>query len=275
MDRRTAWLLTGVLALCCVALALAAVYPFATAAPHAENPVDERFTVPEATEYRTEGAIVVDGTTALEFEGAVASGGGRYQVVDEGGVRTERYQASPDSPVYSRIVVEGGSADRRRDHITADTDRELLRETRTDGTVAFIVKGEPGETAEAISGTASVVVRSLYVVGYDRNAGDPREPNVYVPENGWYEGAEAYRVTGATGEVRTAADTTAVRSVAVTWEQTRPAGTYAESVLARLTSDAPRTYNLSFRFEAGETTVNRPAWVTDYVEAGRQRDRSG
>jgi len=264
MDSRTARLLSGVLALCCLALVFAAVYPFTTASPHSERPVDERFTVPEASEYRASGAIVVDGETALGFEGAVAADSGRYQFVDEGDVRTEQYQASPDSPVYERIVVESdGSTDRRRDQIRSDTDRELLRENRTGETVTFIVKRNSGEIADNVAGTASVIVRSLYVTGYEREADESREVNVYEPQNGWYEGTETYRVTGAMGEVRTAHGSTAVRSATVRWDQTRPAGTYAESVLVRLTGDAPRTYELSFEFDSGETRVNRPAWVAD------------
>ena len=263
MDRRTARLLNGVLALCCLAIVFAAVCPFSTASPHAANPVDARFTVPESDEYRATGAIVVDGETALEFEGAVTADGGRYQFIDEGTVRTEQYQASPGDPVYSRIVVEeDDSTDRQRDHIQRDPDQELLRENRTGETVTFILKGEPRDMVDAISGTASVVVRSLYVTGYERKADEPQDANVYKPRNGWYDGTEPYRVTGATGDVQTAADTTAVRSATVAWDQTRPAGTYAEFGLVRLTSDAPRTYDLSFEFDSGETTVNQPAWVT-------------
>ncbi|GAA5433548.1 hypothetical protein [Haloarcula japonica] len=264
MNRRTARVLNGVLALCCLALVFAAVYPFSTASPHSDNPPDARFTVPESDEYRATGAIVADGETAFEFEGAVTADGGRYQFIDEGDVRTEQYQASANSPVYSRIVVDGdGTTDRRQDQIRSDTDQKLLRVNRTQGTVTFIVKGEGGDMADAISGTASVVVRSLYVTGYERQTDESQEATVYKPKNGWYEGTESYRVTEATGEVRTAGDTTAVRSATVTWDQTRPAGTYAESVLVRLTSDAPRTYDLSFEFDSGETTVNQPAWVTE------------
>ena len=262
MDRRTARLLNGVLALCCLALVFAAVYPFSTASPHSENPVDSQFAVPEADEYRATGAIVVEGKTALKFEGAVTADGRRYQSVDEGAVRTEQYQAAPDGPVYERIIVDGrNSIDQRRAQIRSDTDRELLRENRTEGAVTFIVNGESGDIADDINGTASVVVRSLYATGYEREADDSQGATVYKPKNGWYEGTEPYRVTGATGEVRTAPDTTAVRSATVTWEQTVPAGTYAESALVRLTSDAPRTYDLSFEFESGQATVNRPAWV--------------
>lgn len=264
MDRRTARLLNGVLALCCLTLIFAAVYPFTTASPHSTNPSDSRFTVPESDEYRATGAIVVDGETAFGFEGAVTADGGRYQFVDEGDVRTERYQASPDSPVYSRIVVEDDDRiAHRRAQIRSDTDDELLRENRSEGTVTFIVKGDAEDMADDVGGTASVVVRSLYVTGYERTATEQSEAVVYEPKGGWYEGAAPYRVTAATGEVRTVSETTAVRSATVTWDQTIPAGTYAEFALVRLTSDAPRSYDLSFEFESGETTVQEPAWVPD------------
>jgi hypothetical protein len=264
MDRRTARLLNGVLALCCLALVFAAVYPFSTASPQAENPVDERLTVPESDEYRASGAIVADSETALEFEGAVTADGGRYLFIDEGDVRTEQYQASPGDPVYSRIVVEDDdSTDRRREQIQSDTDRELLQETRADGAVTFIVKQESENVADDISGASSVVVMSLYPVGYKREADTAQAATVYRPKNGWYEGRETYHVTGATGTVRTVGDTTDVRSATVTWDQTRPAGTYAELPLIRLTGDAPKTFDISFEFDSGETTVTRPAWVTD------------
>jgi hypothetical protein len=264
MDRRTGRVLNGILAVCCLALVFAAVFPVTTASSHSENPVDRRFTVPESEEYRATGAIVVDGETAFGFEGAVTADGRRYQFVDEGDVRTEQYQASPDSPVYSRIVVEDeGRIAQRREQIRSDTDHELLRESRSEGTVTFIVKGDAEDMADDVGGTASVVVRSLYVTGYERKAVEQSGAVVYEPKGGWYEGASPYRVTVATGEVRTASDTTAVRSATVTWDQTTPAGTYAESALVRLTSDAPRTYDISFEFDSGGTTVTRPAWVTD------------
>ncbi|KAA9395851.1 hypothetical protein Har1130_15715 [Haloarcula sp. CBA1130] len=264
MDRRTARLLNGVLALCCLALVFAAVFPFTTVDPHSKKPVDERFTVPDADEYRATGVIVADNETALEFEGAVTAGGGRYLSVDEGDVRTERYQASPGDPVYRRLVVEDDSStDRRRDQIQSDSDLELLRTNRTDGAVTFISKQDSDDLAGDVSGTASVVVMNLYLVGYEQEATSSQAATVYTPKNGWYEGREAYHVTGATGTVRTVGETTAVRSATVTWDQTRPAGTYAEFALVRLTGDGPKTYDLSFEFESGETTVNRPAWVTD------------
>ena len=264
MDRRTARRLNGVLVLCCLALVFAAVYPFSTVDPHSKNPADEQFTVPESDEYRATGAIVADGESALEFEGAVTADGERYLSIDEGAVRTERYQASPGDPVYSRLVVEdNGSTDRRRDQIQSDTDRELLREHRTEGAVTFIIKQDAGDMADAVSGAASVVVMSLYIVGYEPDTDTAQGTTVYKPKNGWYEGRDAYRVTGATGHVRTVGDTTGVRSATVTWDQTRPAGTYAEFAFVRLTGDAPKTYALSFEFESGETTVRRPAWATD------------
>ncbi|MFB6223513.1 MAG: hypothetical protein ABEH86_07550 [Haloarcula sp.] len=278
MDRRTARLLNGVLALCCLALVFAAVYPFSTASAHTENPVDERFTVPESDDYRAAGAIVADSETALEFEGAVTADGGRYLFIDEGAIRTEQFQASPGAPVYSRIVVDDdGSTDRRREQIQSDTDRELLRVNRTEGAVTFIIKQESVNLADEVSGASSVVVMSLYPVGYEREADTSQGATVYKPKNGWYDGRESYRITRASGQVRTVGNTTDVRSATVTWDQTRPAGTYAELALVRLTGDMPTTYDLSFEFEAGETTVNRPSWVNKVrtgAEDGQSRGAS-
>ena len=274
MDRRTARLLNGVLALCCLALVFAALYPFTTVDPHSKKPVDERFTVPEPDEYRATGAIVADGEIALEFEGAVTADGGRYLFIDEGAVRTEQFQASPGAPVYSRLVVEDdGSTDRRRERIQSDTDRKLLRENRTEGAVTFIVKQESENVADEVAGAASVVVMSLYPVRYERDTSQPA--TVYNPKNGWYEGRETYQITGATGTVRTVGDTTAVRSATVTWDQTRPAGTYAELALVRLTGDDPKTIDVSFEFQSRETTVTRPAWVTEVRTGAENRQSRG
>ncbi|RLM44050.1 hypothetical protein DVK00_13365 [Haloarcula sp. Atlit-47R] len=270
MDRRTARLLNGALALCCLVLVLAAVYPVTTAESHSTQPVDERFTVPEVDDYRATGAIVADGETALKFEGAVTADGGRYLFIDEGAVRTEQFQASPGAPVYSRLVVEDvGSTDRRREQIQRDTDRKLIRESRTEGDVTFIIKQNASDLRTDVSGAASVVVRSLYVVGYQRDIDPSQEATVYKPENGWYEGREPYHITGATGQVRTVSDTTGVRSAEVRWDQTGSAGTYAELALVRLTGDAPTTYDISVEFKSGEPTVRRPAWVTA-VKAGSE-----
>ncbi|MHC3381386.1 hypothetical protein [Haloarcula sp. H-GB5] len=217
MDRRTARLLNGVLALCCLALVFAAVYPFTTVDPHSKNPADERFTVPESDEYRATGAVLADSETALEFEGAVTADGGRYLFINEGAVRTEQFQASPGDPVYRRIVVEdGGSTDRRREWIQSDTDRKLLRENRTEGAVTFIVKQNATDLADDVSGAASVIVRSLYVLGYKQEADTTQGATVYEPKNGWYEGVEPYHINGATGKVRSIGDTTDVRSATVT-----------------------------------------------------------
>lgn len=278
MDRRTARLLNGVLALCCLALVFAAVYPFTSVNPHSKKPVDERFTVPESDDYRATGAIVADSETALEFEGAVTADGGRYLLIDEGDVRTEHFQASSGDPVYSRIVVEDdGSTDRRREQIQSDTEWKLLQENQTERGVTFIVKQDTNDLADKVSGAASVVVRSLYVSRYEREADTSQDVTVYKPKNGWYEGVEPYHITGTTGTVRTVGDTSAVRSATVTWDQTRPAGTYAELALVRLTGDAPKTFDISFEFKSGETTVTRPAWVTEVrtgAEAGQSRNPS-
>lgn len=48
MDRRTAGILIGILAVVCIGLILAAVYPFTTSDPHLAKPPEEQFTVGNA-----------------------------------------------------------------------------------------------------------------------------------------------------------------------------------------------------------------------------------
>jgi hypothetical protein len=75
MNRRTAGVLTGVLAVVCFGLIFSVVYPFATADPHAANPPSERFTVKNADAYSATGRIVVNGEVRLAFEGVLTPNG--------------------------------------------------------------------------------------------------------------------------------------------------------------------------------------------------------
>jgi hypothetical protein len=268
MEARTARLLGGALAVCCLALVLAVGYPFSVSEPHAAAPADERFGVGHADAYRVTGEIVVDGETELAVEGVVTGDGERYQIVRESGVRSERYQASPDGPVYERIAVDRSEAPRLRAQIAADEARRLVRENRTAAQTVFVVERNTTGLAESIAGSASVVVRSLHVVSYERRANGP----VYEPQNGWYDGRETYRITAASGTVRTDATSTAVESATVTWAVTDPAGTYAEYALVRLTGDDPRTYEISYEFDAGASDVDRPAWVNETWAAAHRPD---
>lgn len=264
MDARTAGLLVGGLSLCCLGLVLAAVYPFAVTEPHSTNPAEEQFTVGEADSFRATGRIVVDGAVVLEFEGFVTADGERYQHVEEDGLRTEMYQATPNGTVHERLTVASdGEADRLRSHLVADDDRELLREERAGGEVAFVVERDSADIASAVTGTAMVFVRSLAVAGYERRAGDTGAVDVYEPQNGWYGGDDPYRLTGASGAVRTEPDTLAVDSANVSWAVTAPAGSYAEYVLVAHTSPDPTTYTITFEFDAVDPRLDRPAWVDE------------
>ncbi|WP_336134869.1 hypothetical protein [Natronomonas amylolytica] len=265
METRTAGVLIGALALCCLTLVVAAVYPVSTSSSHANVPASERFEVgDDADAYRTSGRIVVEGNVSLAFEATVTADGARYQRLEEEGVTSEQYQASPSDPVYERLRIEDESdAERLRARITDDEARRLLHTERTDDNVTLVVAENGTDLAAEISGSASVFVRSLYVVGYERVDADATDTTVYGPQSGWYEGTEPYRVTDATGTVSTGADTPTVESASVSWKVTDPAGSYAEYLLVRLTGPDPRHYELAYEFEGGAVDLDRPAWVED------------
>jgi hypothetical protein len=266
MESRTAGAIVGVLALCCLALVLAAVYPGGTADPHAAAPAEERFTVGDADvdAYRASGRIVVDGEERLAFDGVVTADGERYQSLREEGIRSERYQASPNATVYERLEIDDeADAERLKNQILEDETRRLLEEETTMDGVTLVVASNGTDVAAEIPGSASVIVRSLHVTRYERADGESAETTVYEPRNGWYEGTQPYRITDASGTVRTDADTAAVESASVSWAVTDPAGSYAEYALARLTGPDPRVYEISYEFAPGDVNLDRPAWVDE------------
>ena len=112
-----------------------------------------------------------------------------------------------------------------------------------------------------MSGTASVFINSLSVAGYETDGTHSSAGIVYEPRSGWYDESETYRISGASGEVRADAETRVVRSANVSWKVTEPAGTYAEYVLVRLTSDDPRAHKITFELNPNDTDLERPTWV--------------
>lgn len=263
MDDRTARWLIGALGACCLVLVASVVYPVTLAEPHASRPAADRFEVGDAPAYRASGSIVVDGETVLRFAEVVTADGQRYGFVEDGDVRSERYQSTPNGTVLSRLELPRSDADRRRAEFAASDDVELVREVRSGDRVAFVLERPPTALPDGVSGAASVVVRSLYVPAYGLREEEDGGVAVYEPRDGWYDGSDPYRITGASGTVRVDADTNAVRSARVAWDATSAAGTYAEYVLARVTGDDPTTYELSFEFDAGDATVDRPTWVEE------------
>ena len=262
MQRRTAGVLIGILAVVCVGLVLSVAYPFTTSDPHGANPPDDRFTVSEADAYSASGSIVVDGQVRLAFDGVVTADGAWYQRIVDGDVVSEAYRPTGDGTVYHKRTVAGSDdATRQRELITEDEDRVLVREERDGDQVTFVVEENVTDTKQPNSGTASVFVNSLSVVGYERGGSDSSAGTVYEPQSGWYDGG--YRITDASGDVRADADTHAVRSANVSWEMTAPAEPYAKYVLVRSLSDEPTTYRITFEFDAGDPDLDRPPWVDD------------
>lgn len=264
MKSRTAKVNIGILALVCFGLVFAAVFPFGASAPHAANPQSERLTVSDADAYSASGRLVVDGEVRLAFTGVVTADGRWYQRVVDEGVVSEAYHPTGTTTVYHKISVAGNEeATQRRQLITEDGDRVLVREDRDGDRVTFFVEENVTSATQPVSGTASVFVNSLFLAGYEAEPTDSSETTVYEPQSGWYDGRETYRLTDASGAVHTDADTHEVTSANVSWELTTPAGSYAEYMLVSAATDEPTTYRITYEFDSDDTDLTQPAWVDD------------
>jgi len=261
MERRTAILLAGVGILCCLSLLVAALYPFSTAEPRGANQTVEGFSLGEPDAYSVTGSIVVDGEERFGLEGVVTADGGAYQELREDGHHSEQYQAGPNGSVYERRRVPAEDAPRLRERITGDDAQTLLAENDSGDRVTFVVERNEGNIAAEVGGSASVVVESLDVVAYEARGTDSGSAHTYEPRANWYEGAESYRVTGTDGEVTVRPERGTIAAANVSWAVTDPAGSLAQYLLVRQTSDDPRNYEISLDVERGEQTVERPEWV--------------
>jgi len=264
MERRTAGILIGILVLVCCGLALSVLYPFTTSAPHAAKPPGEQFSAGSPEAFSATGSIVVDGEEQLAFDGVVTPEGGWYQRVSEANVTSEEYRPPSGGPIYERLVVVGRQrAERLREGVVEDEDRELLRATRSGDRSTFVIENDAAGDTQPVSGTASVFIASLAVAGYDEGGTGSSPDTTYEPRAGWYEGAEAYRITDASGAVRVDPDGPVVTSANVTWDVTAPAGSYAEYALVRLTGDDPTTHRITFERNPDGSDLERPSWVDD------------
>ncbi len=269
MDWRTAWIVIGIVGVCCLALVLSVLYPFTTTSSMAADPPSERFTVYEADAYSSSGQILVDGEVAFAYTGTVTSSGTWYTQVEEQTLTTESYRPQPDSRVYKRYhLADTTAAERFYDELQADDDRELLDSEWGDDQATFIVATNSSPSRDPISGSAGVVVNNLHVLGYEttsRPAGG--EDTVYTPRAGWYGNTNPYRVTNVAGTVHTSPDGQRVTAANVSWTVTEPAGTYAESVVVRLTSDDPTAYQITLTVDSAAGDLSQPAWVDPYESA--------
>ncbi|SEL80777.1 hypothetical protein [Haloferax larsenii] len=263
MKSHAAKIVIGFLVVVCFGLVFSAVYPFTTSTSYAANPPSERFTVSDTDAYSAKGSIVVDGQVRLAFDSVVTADGAWYQRVVDGDVVSEAYQPTASGTVYHRLTVGNDDATQRRELITEDEDRVLVREDWDEDRVTFIAEANTTSDARQVSGTASVFVNSLSLARYEAEETDSSGETVYEPQSGWYDGREAYRLTDAAGEVHADADTHVVKSANVSWDVTEPAGTYAEYALVRFASDEPTAYRITFEFDSDNTTLERPAWVND------------
>lgn len=264
MKNRTAVALMGLLGLVCSGLVLSIAYPFSISEPHAANSSGERFSVGTGDAYSATGRIVVDGEVRLAFEGVVTADGAWYQRIVDDDVVSEAYQSSANGTVYHKHTMEGDDEVARQRELIAESEvRELVRTDRDGDRVTVIVEENGTGATQPVSGTASVVVNSLFVAGYEGEGAESSGETVFEPRSGWYDGRQTYRISDASGEVHVDDGTYAVTSANVSWDMTVPAGTYAEYTLVRLIGDEPTSYRITFEFDPGDSELERPSWVGD------------
>jgi len=267
MERRRTGFAIGILTLCCVGLLASVIYPIAPDTPHAETPSEEQFWVPDTEPYSATGEIVVDRDRQVAFEEITTSSGERYQLIEEHGqsnTTTERYQSAPHATIYKRLAMDRGTTkDRMREQIVDDDSQQLLEENHADSRATFVVASNSSNQTAGFPDPAAVVVQSLQVVSYDQPDAESSTTIEFKPENGWYGASNGYRVTNATGELRVDTETNTVESASVSWDVTKPAGSYVEYVVTRSTSSDPMTHEISFEHQPDDPKTGRPQWVPE------------
>jgi len=263
MRNRTAYLVIGVLGLCCLGLLGSVIYPVSTVESHADTPGEEQFAVADREQYSMTGQVVVDGDQQFGFEDVQTASGERYQRIEETDSSTERYQPGSNASIYKRHTMDAETnVDTMREQIIGDDAQELRREHRNEDCVTFIVKLNSSDPSVGFPTPDAVVVQSLSAVRYTQGE-ETTETVEFTPQSGWYGDSEGYRVTNATGDVRADTDTYEIDSAAVSWDVTTPADSYAEYVLHRLGSDAPTTHDIVVDVREADPELSQPEWVTD------------
>jgi hypothetical protein len=169
--------------------------------------------------------------------------------------------------VYWRVRITGRDrADEYRRSVTGTADRDLLETERAGNRTTLVFTATGDDRSEPVSGTASVFVNSLGIVGYERAGADSAGLRTFEPRSGWYEGSRPYRITGATGVVRTTTATMAVRSANVSWDLTEPAGSFAEYALVAVAGDGSTSQSVEFEYTPGSASIEQPPWVPETVQ---------
>ena len=264
MNPRTSRLVITMLAVVCFGMLASVVYPVSPSTPQASQASGEAFSVGDHDNFSVSAEITVDGDPGLRLTGTVSRDGPRYRRVVDSGSTAEAYQAGPNETVYERYTIHKESVvDSHREAITGADDRTMLRQTDTAEGAVFVVRvNESFEFADELSGTASLFVSGMGTTSYDQ-VGRPSGTTIYEPQNGWFNGSRAYRITNASGEVRVDSETGVVDSGSVAWNLTEPADSYAHERFARLFSDQPERHRIDYEFETAGSNMSRPAWVPD------------
>lgn len=272
MNRHTAGIAVGVLAVVCLAMVLSVVYPFSTATPH-DRYGDEAFSSPEASSFTYDVTYTVDGERVHHEHAAVTEDGARYWSFTTDGLESELYQPGPDADVYQRAVFEDESRfERDYQRMTDDDATDVLRATPDEDPQTLLSRENATEDrADAMLEMIDLYLGMLSVTAYDRvdrdgDAARTDDATVYEPRDGWYERADVYRVTDASGTVVVDESRDGVTSADVAWTTTGPADTYAHYLFARIVEGDRESVELTYEFDAGTDSVQEPDWVADVRE---------
>lgn len=273
MNRRSAGLVVGVLALVCTVMVLSVVFPLSTAEPH-DRYGDDAFAAPESSSFTYEVTYALDGDRVHRERGVAAADGGRYwrTVGDE--VESESYQASPEADVYRRTVYEDETEfEFASDRATDDDSTTVLRATAdADPPTLFVRENGTDDQADSMVDVIDMYLGILSNTAYDRADGSSDEETgdsgtvVYEPRADWYETTDVYRVTDASGTVVVDESLGGVTSADVAWTSTEPADTYAHYAYATIVEGDRESHEFSFEFDAGNESVREPDWVDDVRE---------
>lgn len=269
MTTQQRYLLVGTVVLVCLGVGLSFVYPFSTATPQSEAD-DRYFTTDGRDEYTVTAETTLDGETVAELNGTITAEGSRYvrMYLFNFNETVEMYRATSTETVYDRHIHDRPvNVTEVRERFGRIDTRTIVREEHNDEDVTFMVQtktNRSGVVTKQTRGWKGLFISypltiDLSLLSYERV--DERDGiDVYEPQNGWYNGSNEYRITGATGRVHVDNETQAVRSATVSFAYT-PASNYAEYLETRLTTNRTRQIRITYDVADAVEPVDPPSWL--------------
>ncbi|MFP9193399.1 hypothetical protein ACLI4Q_17400 [Natrialbaceae archaeon A-CW1-1] len=208
--------------------------------------------------------LQIDGEGVHALDGAITEDGERYLVASIDDVRYTLYQGAPDEALYTRTEVSDEEhAEQILEGISHDDEKHVLQVTRKgEGVVFFVREENAGDQARSIENHVSLFVRSLYITQYEQ-VDESIEQAVYEPRNGWFEGAEGYRVTDSTGHITVDPDSYAIESADVSFNVVSTADSYAKYLLTTTFSDEPTSQEITYTVDTENVEIEILDWVEE------------